>query len=129
MTDHMFKHRGRRHCFSVTVAVANEPSNTSNLSLGKSIRQFMVHVSMFPCVQPKARTSSEESMAGEDDRARKPCSLYAPTPLFRTSSGTHVRPKPHPRSSRHSGELPHLCIAMAGGQSNGCRNYMPKFTI
>ncbi|TKS80622.1 Mitogen-activated protein kinase kinase kinase kinase 5 [Collichthys lucidus] len=52
--------------------------------------------------KPKARTSSEESMAGEDDRARKPCSLYAPSPLIRTSSGTHVRPTPQPRSSRHS---------------------------
>lgn len=59
-------------------------------------------------VQPKARTSSEESMAGEDDRTRKPSSLYAPTPLIRTSSGTHVRPKPHPRSSRHSGWLLHF---------------------
>ncbi|XP_035856907.1 mitogen-activated protein kinase kinase kinase kinase 5-like isoform X2 [Sander lucioperca] len=52
--------------------------------------------------QPKARTSSEESIAGEDDRMRKPCSLYAPTPLTRTSSGTQVRPKPRPRHSRHS---------------------------
>lgn len=52
--------------------------------------------------KPKARTSSEESMAGEDERARKPSSLYAPSPLMRTSSGTHVRPTPHPRSSRHS---------------------------
>ncbi|XP_076591582.1 mitogen-activated protein kinase kinase kinase kinase 5 isoform X1 [Chaetodon auriga] len=52
--------------------------------------------------KPKARTSSEESMAGEDDRARKPCSLYAPSPLIRTSSGTHVRPALKPRSSRHS---------------------------
>lgn len=52
--------------------------------------------------KPKARSSSEESMAGEDERARKPCSLYAPSPLIRTSSGTQVRPKPQPRSSRHS---------------------------
>ncbi|XP_045928927.1 mitogen-activated protein kinase kinase kinase kinase 5-like isoform X1 [Micropterus dolomieu] len=52
--------------------------------------------------KPKARTSSEESIAGEDDRARKPCSLYAPNTLMRTSSGTHVRPTPKPRSSRHS---------------------------
>ncbi|XP_035536652.1 mitogen-activated protein kinase kinase kinase kinase 5-like [Morone saxatilis] len=52
--------------------------------------------------KPKARTSSEESMAGEDERTRKPCSLYAPSPLIRTSSGTHVRPTPQPRSSRHS---------------------------
>ncbi|XP_053177180.1 mitogen-activated protein kinase kinase kinase kinase 5-like [Scomber japonicus] len=55
--------------------------------------------------KPKARTSSEESMAGEDDRSRKPCSLYAPTPLMRTSSGTHVRPTPQPRSTRHSDPL------------------------
>ncbi|XP_012723766.1 mitogen-activated protein kinase kinase kinase kinase 5 [Fundulus heteroclitus] len=52
--------------------------------------------------KPKARTSSEESMAGEDDRLRKPSSLCAPSPLIRTSSGTHVRPTPHPRASRHS---------------------------
>ncbi|XP_047450080.1 mitogen-activated protein kinase kinase kinase kinase 5-like isoform X2 [Mugil cephalus] len=54
--------------------------------------------------KPKARTSSEESMASEDDRTRNPCSLYAPntSPLIRTSSGTHVRPPPHPRASRHS---------------------------
>lgn len=53
--------------------------------------------------KPKARTSSEESVAGDDDRARKPpCSLYAPSPLVRTSSGTHVRPTPQPRTSRHS---------------------------
>ncbi|KAM6987533.1 mitogen-activated protein kinase kinase kinase kinase 5 [Tautogolabrus adspersus] len=53
--------------------------------------------------KPKARSSSEESMAGEDDRVRKPCSLYASSsPLLRTSSGTHVRPTPKPRSTRHS---------------------------
>ncbi|XP_041850584.1 mitogen-activated protein kinase kinase kinase kinase 5-like [Melanotaenia boesemani] len=52
--------------------------------------------------KPKARTSSEESMAGEDDRTRKLNSLFAPTPLIRTSSGTHVRPTPRPRTSRHS---------------------------
>ncbi|KAM7412589.1 hypothetical protein PAMA_020120 [Pampus argenteus] len=52
--------------------------------------------------KPKAHTSSEESMAWEDDRTRRPCSLYAPAPLMRTSSGTHVRPKPKPRSTRHS---------------------------
>ncbi|KAK2846586.1 hypothetical protein Q5P01_009585 [Channa striata] len=51
--------------------------------------------------KPKARTSSEESVA-EDDRTKKPSSLYAPTALIRTSSGTHVRPTPQPRSSRHS---------------------------
>lgn len=63
----------------------------------------MLHVSMFLRTQPKARTSSEESMAGEDDRGKKPSSLLAPTPLIRTSSGTHVRPKLQPRLSRHSG--------------------------
>ncbi|XP_061574863.1 mitogen-activated protein kinase kinase kinase kinase 5-like [Cololabis saira] len=55
--------------------------------------------------KPKARTSSEESMAGEEDRSRKPCSLLAPSPLIRTSSGTQVRPNPGPRASgalRHS---------------------------
>ncbi|XP_069574367.1 mitogen-activated protein kinase kinase kinase kinase 5-like [Brachyistius frenatus] len=52
--------------------------------------------------KPKARSSSEESMAGEDERTRKPCSLYAPSPIIRTYSGTHVRPTPHPRASRHS---------------------------
>ncbi|CAJ1064819.1 mitogen-activated protein kinase kinase kinase kinase 5-like [Xyrichtys novacula] len=53
--------------------------------------------------KPKTRTSSEESAAGEDDRGRKPSSLYAPaSPLLRTSSGTHVRPTPKPRSIRHS---------------------------
>lgn len=52
--------------------------------------------------KPKARTSSEESMTGEDDRARKPSSLYAPSPLIRTSSGTQVRPALQPRTSRHS---------------------------
>ncbi|XP_029922794.1 mitogen-activated protein kinase kinase kinase kinase 5 isoform X3 [Myripristis murdjan] len=52
--------------------------------------------------KPKARTSSEESMTGEDDRMRKPCSLYAPSPLIRTSSGTHTRPVSRPRSTRHT---------------------------
>ncbi|XP_029302704.1 mitogen-activated protein kinase kinase kinase kinase 5 isoform X2 [Cottoperca gobio] len=52
--------------------------------------------------KPKARSSSEESVAVEDDWARKPCSLYAPSPLLRTSSGTQVRPTPQPRSSRNS---------------------------
>ncbi|XP_029025986.1 mitogen-activated protein kinase kinase kinase kinase 5-like isoform X2 [Betta splendens] len=52
--------------------------------------------------KPKARTSSEESMAGEDERARKPSSLLAPSPLTRTSSGTHARPTPKPRTSRNS---------------------------
>ncbi|XP_072248159.1 mitogen-activated protein kinase kinase kinase kinase 5-like [Leuresthes tenuis] len=52
--------------------------------------------------KPKARTSSEESMAGEDDRLRKHSALHAPPTIYRTSSGTHSRPKPHPRASRHS---------------------------
>ncbi|CAI5692713.1 unnamed protein product [Oreochromis niloticus] len=52
--------------------------------------------------KPKQRTSSEESMAAEDDRTRKLTSLCAPTPLIRTSSGTHVRPTPQPRTTRHS---------------------------
>nr|XP_020478904.1 mitogen-activated protein kinase kinase kinase kinase 5-like [Monopterus albus] len=52
--------------------------------------------------KPKVRTSSEESVTGEEDRARKPSSLYAPTPLIRTSSASQVRPTPKPRSSRHS---------------------------
>nr|XP_046245936.1 mitogen-activated protein kinase kinase kinase kinase 5-like isoform X2 [Scatophagus argus] len=57
--------------------------------------------------KPKARTSSEESMAWEDDRVRKNSSLYAPSPLMRTSSGTHVRPTPQPRTSRHSDPASH----------------------
>ncbi|XP_058489786.1 mitogen-activated protein kinase kinase kinase kinase 5-like isoform X1 [Solea solea] len=52
--------------------------------------------------KPKVRTSSEESIPGEDDLARRTgSSLYAPA-LLRTSSGTHVRPTPQPRTSRHS---------------------------
>ncbi|XP_076014694.1 mitogen-activated protein kinase kinase kinase kinase 5 [Genypterus blacodes] len=55
--------------------------------------------------KPKTRTSSEESMAGEEDRARKPSSLYAPVPLIRTASGSNV-PRPlKPRPSRHSDPL------------------------
>ncbi|KAL6471971.1 hypothetical protein MHYP_G00206210 [Metynnis hypsauchen] len=54
--------------------------------------------------KPKIRSSSEESMAGDDDRSRAP-SLYAlaPAPLLRTSSGTHTRsrPVPRPRSVRN----------------------------
>uniref|UniRef100_A0A673BPH0 CNH domain-containing protein n=1 Tax=Sphaeramia orbicularis TaxID=375764 RepID=A0A673BPH0_9TELE len=72
-----------------------------------SIFKFIILLNvLFPVYlsQPKARTSSEESMTGEDDRARKPSALYAPapTPLMRTSSGTQVRPTPQPRSMRHS---------------------------
>lgn len=47
-------------------------------------------------------------MTGENERLRNPCSLYAPSPLIRTSSGTQVRPTPKPRSTRHSGEPLHL---------------------
>ncbi|XP_011480565.1 mitogen-activated protein kinase kinase kinase kinase 5 isoform X1 [Oryzias latipes] len=55
--------------------------------------------------KPKVRTSSEESVASEEDRSRKPSSLHTPTPLSRTSSGTHVRPTSHTRASRHSVRL------------------------
>lgn len=65
------------------------------------------HLLCFLCVQPKTRTSSEESMASEDDRTRKSSSLYTPSTLIRTSSGTHARPTPNPRPSRHSGERTH----------------------
>ncbi|XP_029374310.1 mitogen-activated protein kinase kinase kinase kinase 5 [Echeneis naucrates] len=51
--------------------------------------------------KPKARTSSEESMVGEDERNRKPCSLFASS-LLRTSSGSHVQPTPQQQSTRHS---------------------------
>ncbi|XP_026878750.2 mitogen-activated protein kinase kinase kinase kinase 5-like isoform X1 [Electrophorus electricus] len=52
--------------------------------------------------KPKIRSSSEESMAAEDDRC-KAQSLQAPSPLLRTSSGTHTctRPIPRPRSIRN----------------------------
>ncbi|XP_037533859.1 mitogen-activated protein kinase kinase kinase kinase 5 [Nematolebias whitei] len=52
--------------------------------------------------KPKARTSSEESITADDDRTKKPSSLHAVSSLIRTSSGTHVRPKPSPRALRHS---------------------------
>uniref|UniRef100_H3CM25 Mitogen-activated protein kinase kinase kinase kinase n=1 Tax=Tetraodon nigroviridis TaxID=99883 RepID=H3CM25_TETNG len=54
--------------------------------------------------KPKGRTSSEESVTGEDERLRKPGGLQAPSPLIRTSSETRVRPTFHPRSSRNSGD-------------------------
>ncbi|KAI5098605.1 mitogen-activated protein kinase kinase kinase kinase 5 isoform X6 [Silurus meridionalis] len=52
--------------------------------------------------KPKIRSSSEESMTAEDERA-KVQSLYIPSPLLRTSSGTHTRshPMPRPRSVRN----------------------------
>ncbi|XP_053502592.1 mitogen-activated protein kinase kinase kinase kinase 5-like [Ictalurus furcatus] len=52
--------------------------------------------------KPKMRSSSEESMTAEDERA-KVQSLYIPSPLLRTSSGTHTRsqPVPRPRSVRN----------------------------
>lgn len=56
--------------------------------------------------QPKVYTSSEEFVTGEDERGRILRTLYAPSPLLRTSSGTHTRPVPRPRSQRNvnSGE-------------------------
>ncbi|MBN3318419.1 M4K5 kinase, partial [Atractosteus spatula] len=52
-------------------------------------------------LQPKARTSSEESMAGEEDRCRTGNSLYSPSPLVRCSSSPRNRPVPRPRSVRN----------------------------
>ncbi|XP_061916574.1 mitogen-activated protein kinase kinase kinase kinase 5-like isoform X3 [Entelurus aequoreus] len=51
--------------------------------------------------KPKVRSSSEEIVWVEDERVSK-ASLCAPSPLIRTSSGTHVRPPPHPRAIRYS---------------------------
>ncbi|XP_068174404.1 mitogen-activated protein kinase kinase kinase kinase 5-like isoform X2 [Antennarius striatus] len=52
--------------------------------------------------KPKVQTSSDESLTGENDQTKNPCSLYAPSPLIRTSSGPDVRnPKPS-QFSRHS---------------------------
>ncbi|KPP63062.1 mitogen-activated protein kinase kinase kinase kinase 5-like, partial [Scleropages formosus] len=51
--------------------------------------------------KPKLRTSSEESISGEESRGRSGGSLYAPSPLVRCSSGTPSRPVPHPRSVRN----------------------------
>ncbi|XP_023667916.1 mitogen-activated protein kinase kinase kinase kinase 5 [Paramormyrops kingsleyae] len=52
--------------------------------------------------KPKLRTSSEESVSGDDSRGRgAPCSLYAPSPLVRCSSSTPTRPVPRPRSVRN----------------------------
>ncbi|KAM6958758.1 mitogen-activated protein kinase kinase kinase kinase 5 [Aplochiton taeniatus] len=56
--------------------------------------------------KPKARTSSEESVAGEDDKGRTLCVLNASSPLLRTSSGTHTRPVPRPRKARHANSDP-----------------------
>ncbi|XP_053363006.1 mitogen-activated protein kinase kinase kinase kinase 5-like isoform X2 [Clarias gariepinus] len=52
--------------------------------------------------KPKIRSSSEESMAAEEERT-KAQSLSIPSPLLRTSSGTHTRshPVPRPRSVRN----------------------------
>ncbi|XP_056329027.1 LOW QUALITY PROTEIN: mitogen-activated protein kinase kinase kinase kinase 5 [Danio aesculapii] len=48
--------------------------------------------------KPKLRTSSEESMAAEEDQSKcVSISVCPPAPLFRTSSGTHTRPRPVPR--------------------------------
>ncbi|XP_016114122.1 mitogen-activated protein kinase kinase kinase kinase 5-like isoform X2 [Sinocyclocheilus grahami] len=46
--------------------------------------------------KPKLRSSSEESMAAEDDHS-KVLGISVLSPLFRTSSGTHTRPRPVPR--------------------------------
>nr|XP_046150491.1 mitogen-activated protein kinase kinase kinase kinase 5-like [Oncorhynchus gorbuscha] len=51
--------------------------------------------------KPKVYTSSEEFVTGEDERGRILRTLYAPSPLLRTSSGTHTRPVPRPRSQRN----------------------------
>ncbi|XP_073780263.1 mitogen-activated protein kinase kinase kinase kinase 5 isoform X4 [Danio rerio] len=48
--------------------------------------------------KPKLRTSSEESMTAEEDQSKcVSISVCPPAPLFRTSSGTHTRPRPVPR--------------------------------
>ncbi|XP_068614619.1 mitogen-activated protein kinase kinase kinase kinase 5-like [Brachionichthys hirsutus] len=41
--------------------------------------------------KPNVRASSEECLVGGNDPTRNPCSLYAPSPLIRTSSWTDVR--------------------------------------
>ncbi|XP_043086363.1 mitogen-activated protein kinase kinase kinase kinase 5-like isoform X2 [Puntigrus tetrazona] len=46
--------------------------------------------------KPKQRSSSEESMAAEEDHS-KVLGICVQPPLFRTSSGTHTRPRPVPR--------------------------------
>lgn len=46
--------------------------------------------------KPKICSSSEESISPEEDRLKLQ-SLYTPSPLLRTSSGTHTRPSPVPR--------------------------------
>ncbi|XP_077422140.1 mitogen-activated protein kinase kinase kinase kinase 5 isoform X2 [Vanacampus margaritifer] len=51
--------------------------------------------------RPKVRSSSEE-IIWVDDGAVKPSSLCVPSPLIRTSSGTHVKGTAHPRFMRHS---------------------------
>ncbi|XP_054649908.1 mitogen-activated protein kinase kinase kinase kinase 5-like isoform X3 [Dunckerocampus dactyliophorus] len=52
--------------------------------------------------KPKVRSSSEEIVWVEDERGCKAPSLCVPSPLIRTSSGTHVRPALHPRVMRHT---------------------------
>lgn len=78
------------------------PSPKSKRTLAPTVLNA---VCLHGCVpaQPKVRTSSEESVAGEEERLRKPAGLQAPSPLIRTSSETRVRPTFHPRSSRNSG--------------------------
>ncbi|XP_029536593.1 mitogen-activated protein kinase kinase kinase kinase 5-like isoform X1 [Oncorhynchus nerka] len=51
--------------------------------------------------KPKVCHSSEEIVTGEDKRGQTLHSLYAPSPLLRTSSATHTRPVPRPRSQRN----------------------------
>lgn len=105
------RHHTERWNSTSTPTKGEYSSDTHFLAIMKNNQVQLQDLILFqfahpPRVQPKARTSSEESMASEDDRSRKHSSLNVPTPLIRTSSGTHVRPKPHPRGSRHSGELP-----------------------
>ncbi|XP_069042486.1 mitogen-activated protein kinase kinase kinase kinase 5 isoform X3 [Lepisosteus oculatus] len=64
--------------------------------------------------KPKARTSSEESMAGEEDRCRTGNSLYSPSPIVRCSSSPRNRPVPRPRSVRN------VSSAGANGQPVCC---------
>ncbi|XP_051933906.1 mitogen-activated protein kinase kinase kinase kinase 5-like [Hippocampus zosterae] len=55
--------------------------------------------------RPKVRSSSEELIWVEDDGAVKLSSLCVPSPLVRTSSGTHVKAAPHRRLTTHSDRM------------------------
>ncbi|XP_019748310.1 mitogen-activated protein kinase kinase kinase kinase 5 isoform X2 [Hippocampus comes] len=55
--------------------------------------------------RPKVRSSSEEVIWVEDDGAVKLSSLCVPSPLVRTSSGTHVKAAPHRRLTRNSDRM------------------------